>query len=198
MANRRGMTFLETVAAVVIIGMLAAAVTSAISFVAGVQRQQQRQLEAAEVAHRLILQYIDDPKEMPPPTQPIGPLNGDAFRYEFDEQPVEVVSAVDISALPTPGASGSNASPTPPRASGVSLDRISVIRIRVWLAEGSGGASTYQPDLPGATLTRLFDPMASITRPDTGQKIIKDQDRLSDLMKKMGGGGRSGGRGGTR
>lgn len=198
MANRRGMTFLETVAAVVIIGMLAAAVTSAISFVAGVQRQQQRQLEAAEVAHRLILQYIDDPKEMPPPTQPIGPLNGDAFRFEFDEQPVEVVSAVDINALPTPGVPGSNAPPNPASGSGVSLDRISVIRIRVWLAEGSGGASTYQPDLPGATLTRLFDPMASITRPDTGQKIIKDQDRLSDLMKKMGGGGRSGGRGNTR
>ena len=187
MLNRRGMTFLETIVAVAIIGMLAAAVTSAISFIGNTQRRQQRQLEAAEIAHRLILQYIDDPDEMPKPTETIGPINGDVFRYEQSLEPVAVSSAIDTS-ITNDSRSNNSSSQGAGAAGGISLDRLGVVRIRVWLAEPSGGTRVFDPSMPGAVLARLYDPLASITRPDTGQKIISNQDRLQQMMNQIGGG----------
>lgn len=180
---RRGLTFLECVAAVALLGIVTASIFGVFSFLAGNQARQQQLLGANELASRLVLMYLDDPLGMPRPdsTLDYGPYK---YRWEYREQPIGVVEAV-------PDARDPGRSPSLP------LDRFTEVTVRVWLSEQSGG-SRDGAGAPQATIGRMFDPVFFFRNPDSAEHLLKDPARFQQFMERMmgfrgGEGGRSGG-----
>lgn len=168
--HRRGLTLLETVAAVVLLSLLAAAVLGALSSVVGQQTRQQRRVQAVELANRLMLQYLDDPNLMPTRHMPVA-YGNERFRWEIAETPTRLVHAMaDVGA-------------DRDQRSALVLDRIKAVSLRVWLSEESGGAMQFTESVPSATLTRLMDPVAGLYRnPDTMTAILADDARKRELL----------------
>lgn len=70
-AVRRGMTMIEVVIATAMLGTLAAMILGAISFMETSAARQRHRLNAAEVAHRVIAQHLDQPDIMPDSSKPL-------------------------------------------------------------------------------------------------------------------------------
>lgn len=71
----RGLTFVEVVAALLMLALVAVTVLGGLSFLDSAAARDRYRLAATEVAHRVILQYMDNPAALPDPRLP----------YEFDE-----------------------------------------------------------------------------------------------------------------
>lgn len=160
--SRRGMTFLETVAAAAILALLAAVIFGGFEAMISGQHRQQHRLACAELANRLILQYLDDKDALPSESAPIG-YDGERYRWEMRETPARLVPARPEVASERAGASG------------LTPDRMSVVAVTVWLGEESGGSTSPNSGVPAVTLTRLFDPIA-LRNPDSIDNLFKDQN----------------------
>jgi Tfp pilus assembly protein PilV len=176
--SRRGVTFLEVVLSVVLLSMVTGAVLSAINGVVAQQSRQMHRLGAAELANRLMLQYIDDKESMPQRGLPVG-YGRDLYRWELSEEPVTLTHAkAEVAARGNPN---------------VSLNRLRRISISVWLAEESGG--TYQNDgiTPSFRLSRVVDPVfGQLRNPDTANHILTNERLRRQFMEAvtgMSGGG---------
>ncbi len=156
---RRGLTFLETIGASVILAMLAAVVFGAFnSMLAGQNRQRQR-LACAEIANRLILQYLDDPTALPEPHLPVE-YGVERFRWAIAVTPVQrVLANEEFFASAT-------------RRTSVTNDRHEHLRVLVWLAEESGGSAGFDPIVPHAQMGRLLDPIG-MRNPDSFENIFR-------------------------
>lgn len=87
----RGLTLLEVVLALTTLVIAATALLGGSTFAVNLAARDQRRLEATEVAHRLILQHMEDPelfKGQPKRTE----INGHFYAFSLDE---EVVIAAD-------------------------------------------------------------------------------------------------------
>lgn len=176
---RRGLSFVETVCAATLLGVLAASIFGALSAIVGSQRRQQHELAASEVANRLILQYLDDKAGLPMQGLPVE-YAGMRYRWQLTESPVELVPARPDSASE--------------RQSTVNLriDRFNLVKVTAWLSEESGGATNPEPGTPTATLARIVDPVA-LRNPDTIERTFSDSSRMQeylDLMSKYNTGNR--------
>jgi len=162
-ASRRGVTFIESILAIVLLSMVASTLSSAVSFMSKSQHRLEQKLGAAELANRLVLQYIDERDSLPDRSLPIEydrdlyrwTIEESAVSFEFDNQQTDDSNRV---------------------GSGVSLDRIKLITIRVWLGADSGGSRAYTQSVPNMTVTRLIDPLA-----------FNNPDSLNTLLAKPGG-----------
>lgn len=176
--SRRGVSFVESVLAVVLLSMVGATLAGAVSFMARSQKRLDRNLGASELANRLILQYMDDRESLPDRSLPIE-YDVDRYRWTLEEAPVQFVFDNQVA---DDSASVGN---------GVSLNRIKLITIRVWLASESGGSLSYSGDVPSAVITRLIDPLA-FNNPDSLETLLKQPgglERLFDsMMQDLGGG----------
>ena len=180
-ASRRGLTLLECVLATALLALVAAATMSAVGAIVGNQQRAQLRLGAAELANRLMLQYLDDETAMPSKSLPVQ-YSGRRYRWEMSETPVEIVPA-------RPEIAQERLALTP-----MSLNRLKVVRIRVWLSEESGGA--YRPDgiAPEFSVSRLIDPIAAAVRnPDSAENMLRNNPdlRLQWLEQFMGARGTS-------
>lgn len=169
-AVRRGVTFLECVAAMALLGLAAASAFSVLEFVAGTQARQQQKLAATELANRLILMYLDDGLGMPEPGSLLeyGPHQ---YRWEYAEQPVVLAEA-------RPEGRDANRPPTLP------IDRFSQVTVRVWLSEKSGGTRDGSGGAPSATLARIFDPHY-FRNPDSMKKLLEDPARMRRYIERI-------------
>jgi hypothetical protein len=161
-----------------------ASLASSVSFMQRSHARLERRLGAAELANRLILQFIDDRESLPSPSLPLE-YGNNFFRWSMEEQRVRFVTRTPVSTTAASGGVGS----------GVSLDRVQMIILRVWLAPESGGSMMYSPDIPGVVVTRLVDPLA-FSNPDSLQSLLEQPngiERLMNLFSDMDTGG-----GGTR
>ncbi len=170
--SRRGTTLVEAVLATVLLGMVAATLASAVSFMSASQRRIQQRLGAAELANRLMLQYIDDQDAMPSKSLPIE-YDTDLYRWAMDVDPVEFTMAEPPAEI-DPNSVGS----------GVHFDRIRLVSIRVWLSEDSGGARGFSTSLPNAQLTRLIDPLA-FSNPDSLQTMLETPGGIERLFNRL-------------
>jgi len=185
---RRGLTLLEVVLAVVLLAMVAATALSISSAIIGMQIREQRTLAAAELANRLLLQFLDDESTMPSPSAPLeyGP---DRYRWSMSKENVTWREARTDTAS------------TVQSNSRLSLDRLTVVRVRVWLGEESGGDLSPGNGQPEVTLTRMVDPLAAVNRnPDTRTRLLDDETRRRQYIEQFtgvmsGGGSRSTGGG---
>ncbi|MCW5776284.1 MAG: hypothetical protein KIS87_07600 [Phycisphaeraceae bacterium] len=174
----RGITFLEVVLSTVILAMAVAAMASACGFLFNVQTRQQRTLGCAEVANRLILQYLDDQKSLPNPDLPVeyGPAQ---YRWQLAKSRVRVVTDPALEqAVRERRIQG-----------GLSLDRLEQITVTVWLSERSGGARTLADGPPSVTITRLTDPVKVYRNPDSFDNLINTEEGRRTLINMLMGGG---------
>ncbi|GIK18445.1 MAG: hypothetical protein DYG93_07580 [Leptolyngbya sp. PLA2] len=173
----RGITFLEVVLSTVILAMAVSAMASACGFLFSVQTRQQRTLGCAEVANRLILQYLDDQKSLPNPDLPVeyGPAQ---YRWRLEKSRVRVVTdpALDQAVRDRR------------MQSGLSLDRLEQITVTVWLSERSGGARTLAEGPPSVTMTRLTDPVKVYRNPDSFSNLINTEEGRRSLINMLMGG----------
>jgi type II secretory pathway pseudopilin PulG len=172
--RRAGMTFLEVVAAFALLGVVTAAIFGVFGFVSGTQLRQQRMLGCAEVANRLMLQYLDEPTGMPDTHKPVeyGPQGAPArFRWDYSEDPVQITEVL---------ADQRDQS----RQSPFSPDRFRQVTIRVWLSEESGGSRFPEGDTPSATLSRMVDPMAP-RNPDSFMNMLQNPEAFRQFMQTM-------------
>lgn len=171
-AHRRGVSFLEAVLGVVLLGLVTASLAGAISFMQRADARLNRKLSAAELGNRIILQFIDDRESLPSPSMPIA--YGDTlFRWELEEQPVRFVVEQSGVATADTGVGG-----------GASLDRVRYVVVRVWLAPESGGSYAYDQSVPSAVLSRLVDPLA-FANPDSLQTLIEQPGGIDRLLQML-------------
>lgn len=175
MSSRRGLTFLETLFASALLAIVAAAVFGALSFVLGRQHHEQRTLAAYELANRIILQYLDDPEQLPDSSLPLE-YGKDRFRWALTIDPVTVTAT---SEAPKDAADTRRSM----------LDRVKQVSVRVWLGEESGGSREFATDLPlpKAALTRIMYPMA-YRNPDSFDRLINSDAGRRRLFDDMSGG----------
>ncbi|MCA9277025.1 MAG: hypothetical protein KDA29_13470 [Phycisphaerales bacterium] len=168
---RRGVTFLEALLASVLLAMVASTLAGGVSFMTNSQRRMDQKLGAAELANRLILQYIDDRESLPDRSLPIE-YDIDLYRWTLEEAPVEFVFD-NIQADDAAGVGG-----------GASLSRIKLITVRVWLSADSGGSLAYASDVPSCSITRLIDPLA-FNNPDSLKTLLEQPGGLERLFNSM-------------
>ncbi len=181
---RRGLTFIETVCAVALLGLVTATTFAAFNSIMGTQRRQQQRLDAMELANRLILEYLDDKETMPAAGLPIV-YNDTRYRWDLREIPVRLEPA-----RPDVAEERSMASP-------ISVDRMQAIVVRVWLGEESGGSFSYDTTVPAVSLTRLMDPIA-LRNPDTTKRLANNPAKQAELLDRFRNVGRNTGAGRTR
>jgi len=183
-ASRRGVTLLEVVAATALLAIVATAAFSVFAYIANVQLRDRQRLAAAELAGRLILQYLDDFREMPSPSQPIryGPPGAETwFQWDMRVVPVEVSERIS-------NPEKQEARRT--RQASMNMNRLKQVRIRVWLAPESGGS--YSPDgaAPEFTITRLMDPI-QYRNPSSSSKLFSNPELSRKYLEDMFGYGGS-------
>ncbi|MDX2146064.1 MAG: type II secretion system protein [Planctomycetota bacterium] len=152
-STRRGLTILEMTLAVALLSIVAAAGFSATQFVFARHEREQRRLAAAEMASRLLIQYVDDKNKMPSEFDPIN-YGALSFRYTKSDAPIGVK---EFKPVPTSGGG---------RQSLMSMESCRQITVRVWLSEESGGSFDGSGNAPSATLTRIYNPMRPVN-PDS-------------------------------
>lgn len=162
------MSFLEVVAAVAILALLAATTSSVTSFVQGSASRQAQRLGAAELANRLMLQYMDDQDAMPRESEP---LDYDRFRYRWSYDETRVQVELNESA-------GEAAQP----AGGFSVDRMQLVTVRVWLAPEAGGSFDFDDRVPSMVLKRLVDPLG-FANPDSTENLLQSDQGIQDLIR---------------
>lgn len=160
-ATRRGVTFLEVVFATAMLAVVATAVFSALSFVTSTQERQQRRLAAAELCNRLLLMYLDEEQSMPSTLDSLE-YDGDRYRWELREEPVQVEYA--------------KRNDRPSTSTVDQMTQLRLVTVQVWLAEESGGARSGREGAPGAVVARLFNPVAIYRNPDSAQNAVSTDE----------------------
>jgi len=169
---RHGLTFLETVCAAALLALVAATILGAFNTMMADQERQRHRLGAAEVANRLILQYLDDKTALPSQALPVA-YAGERYRWSLTETPARIIPA-------RPEVAAERAGRTT-----LSLDRISAVAVTVWLGEESGGSSTIEPGTPSARLSRLVDPLAAARNPDSMDNMFKDPAAREEFLRRF-------------
>ncbi|MBS0197206.1 MAG: type II secretion system protein [Planctomycetes bacterium] len=176
MSLRRGMTFLEVILSIVLLTMVTGMIMTAINGVISNQTRQHQRLAAAEVANRLMLQYIDDPESMPARNAPVK-HGRDLFRWEVVEKGVTLTPAKAVD------------SSTPRAANALTANRLKTVQLNVWLSEESGGSYAPTNIVPAFSITRIVDPIfGQLRNPDTADSIMKDpvkRQRFLDAVTSM-------------
>jgi prepilin-type N-terminal cleavage/methylation domain-containing protein len=168
---RRGLTFIETICAVALLALVAAAVMGAFNSIITQQERERHRLGAMELCNRLILQYLDDSDTMPAAGLPI--VYGDErYHWELSEVPVQLIPA-------RPDVAEDRSS-----ASAISVNRMHAINVTVWLSDESGGSAQFDGRVPSATLTRLMDPIA-LRNPDTTNTLVTNSNKQQQFIARF-------------
>ncbi|MBK7403825.1 MAG: type II secretion system protein [Phycisphaerales bacterium] len=174
----RGMTLLEVVFATVILGMAVATLASAVGAISGQQKRTRQLLDCAELANRLIIEYLDDPRTMP--SDDLTLTYGDT-QYRYRKSITQVKSTLDETVQRNMEASQSQSRQTP-----ATPDRLKKIVVTVWVSERSGGSAVPNSGAPQYTLVRMVDPLAITRRPPDSVKNLVEQGPDVLIQRIMG------------
>jgi len=174
------MTFIEVTLAVALLALLSSTVFGAFSYLMGRQRLEQQKLGAAEVANRLMLQFLDDPDSLPAAGLAVehGP---DRYRWDQVQTPVKIKPVEPSN--PQPVAAGA-------RSSNMLIDHTVQVTMRAWLSEESGGSTELDSSVPNVTITRIVYPTLS-RNPDSAANLRNTPNgfqRFRDLLTGEGSG----------
>lgn len=171
--HARGMTLLEVVVSVLILGLVASAIASVMAYTLGQQGYNELRLGAYEVGNRLMIQYLDDDSVLKSTRGRPIEYNGRRYAWDYGVDKVEMkVKQID----PSSGRAG-------PRQ----LARFELVTVRVWLErfDGRPGAAQTQTGEPLAVLTRLLDPVAP-RNPDAMARLSQDPNRMMEMVNRVG------------
>lgn len=173
---RRGLTLLEAVCAVAMLAIVATSMFGTIDFIMSRQTSQERHLAAMELANRLMLQHLNDPRELEDDVNlPIRYHSGpraDLFRWDMQISEVDVQLDDAVHNLED-------------NALNFTKRNLEHITIRVWLSEHSGGSYMADGSPVLVELKRLADPAAMRT-PEQIENLYKDPDRIIDIFGGLG------------
>jgi len=159
---RRGVTLVEVICAVTLLAVAAAAILNATGAIVSSQGRGQKRLGAAELANRLLLQYLDDENSLPSEALPID-YAGDSFRWSKKVTPITLNTVV-----PQEARAGNT-------QSGMGLDRLRAVTVTVWLIDEQAGQMEFVAGTPAFALTRIVDPLfGPLRNPDTREKLFND------------------------
>lgn len=170
--TRTGLSILEVVFAMALLGLVAVAASAAVSFIFKSQSREARSLAAAELGNRIILMYLDDPQSPDTEGDKITWSTGETYRWSIDRSEVAFTPAVEPKEASSAGVENTNRVP-PSSGAANNLERLHVVRVRVWLSEDNGGSFSYSPAIANASLSRLIDPMEAVSRPDSSRRLIR-------------------------
>ncbi|HVZ93355.1 MAG TPA: hypothetical protein VG797_02485 [Phycisphaerales bacterium] len=164
-AARRGLTFVEVIAAVAMLALIAATIVSGLSFVDFTASRDRARLAAMEVAHRVVLQFLDNPVALPDPSLPYDYLNEQyrwVLRLEILTDDLDDKSAASRR--------------TAKVASGTSIDekfrsRLYRVTVEVYRFDDADAVATGDPL---AHLERIYNQFADRNDPEREkQRILK-------------------------
>lgn len=153
MRHERGITFLEVVFASAMLAVVAATITSGFALIDRLSRIGERKLAAHEVAHRLVLQFLDNPTQMPEDTLPLpAEVTGriEKFWYLLNDSELTAEDTED-SGVTTRGQTNTQQLTAEERIQA----RLSMVTVEVY--EDDNGRRSLAPI---ASITRLYDPFA--------------------------------------
>ena len=161
-AARRGVTFLEVVFSAVILAIAAGAITGGFALIERLSLRDDARLSGYEVAHRLILQFMDDPEALPPEHLPLD-MGRFKFRYTLGK---EALVQDDVGETGVERREGRNVN---------TLDmaerlrgRLLLIRVQVNWDRGDGSLDEV------ASLSRVFDPFGDTSDSAQMLKHLRD------------------------
>ncbi len=169
----RGMTFLEVVFATVILAMTVATMAATVAAISTQQWRSQKLLATAELANRLVIQYLDDADALP--SQDLTVSYG-ADEYRWKMRVTRVTATLDETVV-------RNIEEAQSRRSSATPDRLKKVVITVWLSEKSGGMLLADQGAPQSTLVRIVDPFAFGRRtPDSLTHKMEDTGKLLEQL----------------
>ncbi|MEN0019736.1 MAG: hypothetical protein AAF747_02510 [Planctomycetota bacterium] len=167
---RGGFSFLETILASLLLALVAAAMASAIGFANNMQRRQDARLGAAEVANRLILEYLLDKRILADKPLKV-PFGDDTYRWEISRVQLGLQPSVRVAEGIKELRSSGN------QQDDLLQSQLERVTVSVWLSEDSGGAMTPEEGTPVVTLTRLVN-NTNWNRNPQGLKVIADNPEI--------------------
>lgn len=178
--SRRGLTLLEVIAATALLAGLASIVLGAVSFMEASTARQRHKLQAMEVAHRIVAQYIDNPKLLPDESLPIQ--QGESF-YHYRIQEDVLVQEQE--------AGSKIRRATAQRKSNLSVEEalpqmLNRIIISVYLDDPEN--PVIDPTKPAAELVRIFDPIQGRPEDIVLEDLLKLVERAQREEAQRGGG----------
>jgi hypothetical protein len=176
------LSLLEVMLSVVMLTGVATAIMSAVAYVEHADARDRRRLAAHEIANRLVLQWLDDNKQMPEPWLPIA--YGDRYQFFFELSVTPAVMELnDQQGLGETTLQG--------------LDRYRLVAVRVFDADESDPRRP-RPGEELALLWRVYDPTAA-RNPDQITRFGENPENVLELINLiLGGAGADGGGGGGR
>lgn len=146
---RRGISFLEVVFAAALLATAAATIASSFDLIDNIAIRNRHRLNGHELAHRLILQFMDDPESLPPSDLPL-PMGHHTYRYLLNEQLlVQDEGGEGVSVRQ--GVHSNQIGGFVGRAQA----RITMVTVQVFVEEDGRRAGA-----PIAELTRIYDPFS--------------------------------------
>lgn len=176
-----GLSLLEVVLAVVMLTGVATSIMSAISYIERADARDKRRLAAYEIGNRLILQWLDDNKQMPEPHLPI--LYGDRYQFFFELSVTQVRMEL-------------NEEQSRSETTLQGLDRYRLVAVRVFDSDESDPRNPV-PGEELALLWRVYDP-AFNRNPDAMTRFGERPENVLELINLILGGGGLRGGGGDR
>jgi len=178
----RGVTFVEVVCAIAILAVVAATTVGAINAIVSGQQRSLKRLGAAELANRLMLQYLDDEASLPSDSLPID-YGRDRYRWTSSITPISLIPAKEA-----PERASRPAGEAAARTAGggaLGIDQLRAVTFRVWLADPSG-APQASPGAPGFVLTRIVHPaLAPLRNPDRLQRLQEDPVAMQRFIQQL-------------
>jgi type II secretory pathway pseudopilin PulG len=170
--HRRGTSLIEVVCAAFILSIAVTMIFTAVSAVTTAELRARRQLEALELANRLILQYLDDKESMPNPAAHIE-LSMGPYRWALVESPVDIT-------LPEDSVFELNESQS---AKVMAQTKLLSITVYAGVADGLGG---YAQGEQLATLARIHNPLTILSRnPDTMMRLASNPQALLEFVMRL-------------
>ena len=154
--------------AAAVLGVVAAAMISSLGVLYREQERERRTLAAMELAHRLVLQHLDDPRALRGQQSLPIDYGGERYRWAIVKRPADLRARVGA-----PDASDTSRS---------ALERLEEMEITVWLSEDSGGAAAPGPGVPAASLTRVYDPLP-LSNPDSLRNMTESDESMRELIE---------------
>jgi hypothetical protein len=172
-ASRRAMTLIEVLLAVLMLAMMMGVVMSAVSSIVGMESRGHMRLAAYEVANRIMLQFLDDEKGLPPKTEAV-----EYGIYRLMWRIDKTTATMNINRKQE------SSSPNLQK-----LDRFQLICVTVYEAEQDGNFETKGEPL--AYLTRVIDPYTP-RNPDSIETFSNDPTKIQEMIQSIIGSGGSG------
>lgn len=157
-----------------LLGLATATMGSAFTFAHGAHQRQRARLAAAELANRLILQYLDDRRMLMP--QRNLPIEYAGAEYRWAIRVAEV--GLENDPVLAEAITGAVRTRTGPELT----DRLERVTVTVWLSETSGGMPRRGMGAPEFSLTRVVDPLNFSRNPDLATTLVDDETGLTEIL----------------